>query len=193
MVAENEARTRRRSAAKHKSILDAAALAASNVGYDASTIELIAAQAEVGKQTIYRWWPSKAALYLETYKQLVSGVTMPSTDHSCRHRLQRFLVALFSVYSHTSAGNILGGLIGEMASNLEVRKTVQSGLLLERSSILIDPIRAGIASGELGNVIRAEESADIIIALIWKQLLIEPQALNTRFAKRAVDAALGYQ
>ncbi|MBT2484267.1 TetR/AcrR family transcriptional regulator [Microbacterium sp. ISL-108] len=31
-------------------------------GYEAVTIEGLAAEAEVSKQTIYRWWPSKAAI-----------------------------------------------------------------------------------------------------------------------------------
>jgi AcrR family transcriptional regulator len=31
-------------------------------GYAAVTIEGLAAEADVSKQTIYRWWPSKAAI-----------------------------------------------------------------------------------------------------------------------------------
>ncbi|WP_037887393.1 TetR-like C-terminal domain-containing protein [Streptomyces sp. NRRL S-87] len=34
-------------------------------GFAATTIEAIAARAGVGKTTIYRWWPSKAAILLE--------------------------------------------------------------------------------------------------------------------------------
>lgn len=192
MSATSEIKTRRRSAAKHDSILQSAAHIASDVGYAASTIELIAARAGVGKQTIYRWWPSKAALYLETYKFLVSSVTMPSYDKGCRKQLHRFLVSLFRQYAQTSAGDILRGLIGEMASNPVVQHAVESGLLLERSSILLEPIQNGIASGELNSIKRAEDAADVIIALIWKQLLINPKALNASFAKRVVNAAFGH-
>lgn len=192
MKALTQVITRRRSATKHESILDAAAFLASDIGYAASTIELIASRAEVGKQTIYRWWPSKAVLYLETYKLLVSNVTLPTADHSCRYRLQRFLTALFQVYARTSAGVILRGLIGEMASNDDVHKAVRSGLLLERSSILLDPIQAGIVSGELGNLKRAEDAAEAIIALIWKQLLVDPKALNSLFVKRVVNTVFGH-
>ena len=53
---------RRRSEEGHQAILQAAKEELEEVGYPALTIEGIAARARVGKQTIYRWWPSKAAL-----------------------------------------------------------------------------------------------------------------------------------
>lgn len=45
-------------------------------GYDAVTIEGLAAEAEVSKQTIYRWWPSKAAILGEA---LLEG-ELPGAD-----------------------------------------------------------------------------------------------------------------
>lgn len=45
-------------------------------GYDAATIEGLAAEAEVSKQTIYRWWPSKAAILGEA---LLEG-ELPGAD-----------------------------------------------------------------------------------------------------------------
>lgn len=77
-----------------------------------------------------------------------------------------------------------------MASNDDVQQAVKSGLLLERSSILLSPIQNGIDCGELETVSSAEDCAEIIIALIWKQLLIEPKKLNSGFAKRVVNMAL---
>ena len=47
-------------------------------GYDAVTIEGLAAEAGVSKQTIYRWWPSKAAILGEA---LLEG-ELPGADVS---------------------------------------------------------------------------------------------------------------
>ena len=52
-------------------------------GYAAVTIEGLAAEAGVSKQTIYRWWPSKAAILGEALLEgsLPGGdVEVPFTD-----------------------------------------------------------------------------------------------------------------
>ncbi|MGW1405172.1 TetR/AcrR family transcriptional regulator [Streptomyces sp. NPDC002403] len=57
----------RRSERSRRAIHDAALALVAEVGYPRTTIEAIAARAGVGKQTIYRWWPSKAAVLLEAF------------------------------------------------------------------------------------------------------------------------------
>jgi AcrR family transcriptional regulator len=57
----------RRSESSRRAIHDAALALVAEVGYPRTTIEAIAARAGVGKQTIYRWWPSKAAVLLEAF------------------------------------------------------------------------------------------------------------------------------
>jgi AcrR family transcriptional regulator len=60
----------RRSERSRRAIHDAALGLVAEVGYPRTTIEAIAARAGVGKQTIYRWWPSKAAVLLEAFVAL---------------------------------------------------------------------------------------------------------------------------
>ncbi|PVE11994.1 TetR/AcrR family transcriptional regulator [Streptomyces scopuliridis] len=60
----------RRSERSRRAIYDAALALVSEVGYGRTTIEGIAARAGVGKQTIYRWWPSKGAVLLEAFLDL---------------------------------------------------------------------------------------------------------------------------
>ncbi|MEU9060392.1 TetR/AcrR family transcriptional regulator [Streptomyces sp. NPDC048430] len=57
----------RRSDRSRRAIYDAALALVGEVGYPRTTIEGIAARAGVGKQTIYRWWPSKAAVLMEAF------------------------------------------------------------------------------------------------------------------------------
>ncbi|GAA3523083.1 MULTISPECIES: TetR/AcrR family transcriptional regulator [Streptomyces] len=60
----------RRSEKSRRAIYDAALTLVVEVGYPRTTIEGIAARAGVGKQTIYRWWSSKAEVLMEAFLDL---------------------------------------------------------------------------------------------------------------------------
>nr|WP_223166630.1 TetR/AcrR family transcriptional regulator [Nonomuraea sp. SYSU D8015] len=63
----------RRSERSRRAVLDAARELVSEHGYAKVTIEAIAARAGVGKQTIYRWWPSKGAVIFDSILALSEG------------------------------------------------------------------------------------------------------------------------
>jgi AcrR family transcriptional regulator len=65
--------TARRREASRRAILSAAFELLQDVGYGKVTIEGIAARAGVGKQTIYRWWPSKGAVLFDAFLVLSEG------------------------------------------------------------------------------------------------------------------------
>ncbi|MEU7910578.1 TetR/AcrR family transcriptional regulator [Microbispora bryophytorum] len=65
--------TRRRSETSRRAILTAAFDLVGEVGYAKLSIEGIAARAGVGKQTIYRWWPSKGAVLFDAFLMLSEG------------------------------------------------------------------------------------------------------------------------
>ncbi|MFI1012533.1 TetR/AcrR family transcriptional regulator [Streptomyces sp. NPDC020965] len=70
----------RRSDRSRHAIYEAALALVAEVGYARTTIEGIAARAGVGKQTIYRWWPSKAAVLLEAYLDLAGQAAGDETE-----------------------------------------------------------------------------------------------------------------
>ena len=62
----------RRSKRAHEAILNAAAELIHERPYSDVCIEAIAARAGVGKQTIYRWWTSKAAVLMDACAAVVA-------------------------------------------------------------------------------------------------------------------------
>ena len=72
--------TRRRNENSRRSILDAVVALIAEVGYERASIEQLARRAGVGKQTVYRRWPSKGAVTLEALvDRLAPVVSFPDT------------------------------------------------------------------------------------------------------------------
>ncbi|GAA2735790.1 TetR/AcrR family transcriptional regulator [Streptomyces nogalater] len=68
----------RRSEKSRRAIYAAALSLVAEVGYPKTTVEGIAARAGVGKQTIYRWWSSKADVLLEAFLDLADQTARPA-------------------------------------------------------------------------------------------------------------------
>ncbi|WP_306320889.1 MULTISPECIES: TetR/AcrR family transcriptional regulator [unclassified Streptomyces] len=71
----------RRSERSRRAIYDAALDLVGEIGYPRTTIEGIAARAGVGKQTIYRWWGSKAEVLMEAFIDLNEQNQEAAAEH----------------------------------------------------------------------------------------------------------------
>ena len=87
---------------------DAILLAAINLfslqGYDAPTLKEIAATADVGLQTIYRFYPTKFTLYREAFNTLLKGQMVYFQNLIARNEqsdAQLYALALGMCYTHT--------------------------------------------------------------------------------------------
>jgi len=76
---ERPARARRHGAELEDAILRAAAGELAELGYGGLTMDRVARRAGTNKNTIYRRWPSRAALGIAAYRQL-AATTAPSPD-----------------------------------------------------------------------------------------------------------------
>ncbi|GAA3996545.1 TetR/AcrR family transcriptional regulator [Streptomyces sp. NBC_01352] len=79
MVKKPAPDTARRSEKSRRAIYDAAIALVVEVGYPKTTIEGIAARAGVGKQTIYRWWSSKAEVLMDAFLDLSEQAAQEAT------------------------------------------------------------------------------------------------------------------
>jgi AcrR family transcriptional regulator len=79
MVVTARQQERRRRRESHEAVLLATRTLLNEVGYQRLTFEGVARQAGVGKATIYRWWPNKAALVIEALSGNVPLPPIPET------------------------------------------------------------------------------------------------------------------
>lgn len=68
---------RRRDPDVHRAILAAAEELLNELGYHRVTMDRIAERAGVGKMTLYRWWPNKAAVVTEAVRSKLSPTGTP--------------------------------------------------------------------------------------------------------------------
>ncbi|BCG85755.1 TetR family transcriptional regulator [Mesorhizobium sp. 113-3-9] len=167
----------RRNPDSAEAILEAAEAVLVEAGYAGFSIEAVARRARAGKPTIYRWWPSKAALLLEVY-QRQKRVDVPDTG-SLEEDLVGFLVNLFAHWRETSSGNVFRSLIAEAQSDETAAaalagyaggRRTHTGLIIERAK----------ARGEITSDIEPGAVADLVASYAWRHLLTnrldEPEA-----------------
>ncbi len=120
-----------RSEEARRAILAAAAAIFTEVGYDHLTMEGIAARAGVGKQTIYRWWPSKGAVIADCLLDgdlLTRELRLPDTG-DVRHDLTEWLEAVFAVLQSAKGEQMVRSLIAAAAEHVEIGARLRASLM----------------------------------------------------------------
>ena len=180
---------RRRSEQSHQAILQAAREVLEQVGYQAMTIEAIAARAGVGKKTIYRWWSSKAAVVLEALtSQAEANVPFANTG-SLEGDLLAYFELSFSNLQGKSA-TVLSGLAAEAQLDADFAREFQRVFIVPRKQELVALLQRGLQRGELASDTNLEVLADLIYGAKWYRFLLYPAPLDEEFAREIVKLIL---
>jgi AcrR family transcriptional regulator len=176
----------RRKPASAEAILDAAEAVLLETGHAGFSIEAVARRARAGKPTVYRWWPSKAALLLDVY-QRQKRFAYPDTGN-IEDDIVAFLKGLLANWRDTASGSIFRSIVAEAQADDGAAKALaayaagrpaDTGKLIERA----------VARGAVDRDVDAAVVADLLSSFAWTHLLtgrldVEEQEL------RAVAAAL---
>ncbi|KIP53285.1 TetR/AcrR family transcriptional regulator [Leucobacter komagatae] len=118
-------------------------------GYAAMTMKGIAERAKVGRQTVYRWWSSKAEILLEASATDAARELTVEPGASAAADVAAFLTALSKFLTSSDAGLAYRALLGEAQHDHKVAE------LLRGTDVLGDAARAFIADlrdrGALGS------------------------------------------
>jgi AcrR family transcriptional regulator len=171
-------------------VLAAAAAVAGRRGYHAATIEEIAAEAGVSKQTIYRWWPDKLALFTEVYEDLVPRDAFEPNTGSLVGDLEAVAAALSELYAGTAAGNILSGLIAEAQADPRAAAQLRETYVAPRRTIIGSILDRAVMRGEIPPVKDPNFASDLFAGAIWFRLLLGERRLDHDFTRRLVHAVV---
>jgi AcrR family transcriptional regulator len=181
----------RRNAAAHRAILDATVALLERDGYKRLTIEAIAARAGVGKQTIYRWWPSKASLVMEAYAAAgEERVPEPDTG-TVSGDLAAILIPVFAINGDFASGGALANrsMMAEALLDAEFLATYRR-LHASWRGPLVHVLERGKARGEVRPAVDVEALVDIILGASWYRQLLAHAPLDERYARQIIAAVI---
>jgi AcrR family transcriptional regulator len=190
--------TARRSERSRRAIYDAALALVVEVGYPRTTIEGIAARAGVGKQTIYRWWPSKAEVLLEAFLDLGNQAaeaagqqpyTIPDTGDLAadlkavlRATVDELLDPRFEAPSRALAAE---GVVNEQLGREFVGKLLEPQLQL-----YVDRLRAAQDAGQVRPEVDPRIALELFVSPLAQRWLQYTGPISHEYTDTLVDYAL---
>jgi AcrR family transcriptional regulator len=180
---------RPRSDSVRRSILSATLQLLDEVGYAKLTVEGVAALAQAGKATIYRWWSNKArlvgeALMEETDPQL----PFPDTG-SVREDFRRQLQLVAQLFN-SPKGKRLAMIIGVAQEEPEMLESFRSNFLAARRTEAVQILQRGVRRGELRGEVFSEVAVDALYGPLYFRLLIEHGTLSPDYVDALCDLVM---
>jgi AcrR family transcriptional regulator len=190
-VAEKRAPGRPRSEESRQSILRSTLkLLKEPGGFSELSIEAIAADANVGKTTVYRWWPTKAALVADAFSTSADGeLQFPNTGFVERDMsLQmRRLIRVF----RSQRGKVVAALLAGGQSDPELIEAFRERFLWPRRKQAYETLRRGMDRGELSSDLDLDVVLDSLYGPIYMRFLIRHEKLEEGFADQICAVVLG--
>jgi AcrR family transcriptional regulator len=141
------------------------------------TIEAIAADADVGKATVYRWWPNKGALVVDAFASSAeSDLHFPNTGsvyHDMSLQMAQFLGVLRS-----PRGRIVAALLAGGQSDPELLSAFRERFLRPRREEAYKTLRRAIERGELPEDLDLDVVLDTLYGAIYMRFLIRHDELS---------------
>jgi AcrR family transcriptional regulator len=159
-------------------------------GYDALTMEAVAARAAVGKATVYRRFPGKEQLVIEAVASLVEP---PERVDGASVRDE--LVALLEVVRRKSdsslAGKIFPRLLGASADNPQLMRRYREQVLEPRRRRFLSVLARAVDEGLLRPDVELDHAADLLVGpMVYRNLIRNDPPPGPELAARIVDDVL---
>ena len=180
----------RRSERARRAILNAADDLLVEVGYAGVTIEGIAARAGVGKQTIYRWWSSKADVLMDNFSaDARSELALPDLG-SVLEDLMTYLRQLALFLTEAPAGAVLKALIGQAQHDRAMAATFRESHLAEHRERERTLLQRGIARGELPADLDLDKGLAELVGPVYYRVLVTGEPVDPAFTDSLVTSFL---
>jgi AcrR family transcriptional regulator len=160
-TAEARPRGRPRRASARPAIVDATLELLAERGFQAATIEAIAARAEVGRNTIYRRWSSKEELIADALHELTAELDVHEGE-DLYGLLLDWIQDFARVFADPLFGRIFPAVLGELQQNPDFARVYSERVVRPRYDTLLQLLRQALERGELRRDADVEQIADLL-------------------------------
>lgn len=160
------------------------------IGFSALTIEEVAERASVGKATVYRWWPDKAALIADAFaNSTVSKLHFPDTG-SVYTDLSQQMRQLIRVF-RSPRGRIVSAILAAGQGDPTLLIAFRERFMMPRRHEAYSTLDRAIARGELRKNIDRDLLLDSLYGPIYMRFLIQHDPLTPEFVDHLCALVLG--
>lgn len=166
-------RGRPRSTRAHQAILESTRDLLTATGYEQMTVDAIAARAGVGKQTVYRWWSSKAALVADAVLSghIAVATDPPADSGNVATDLRDWLREQVRRFGDPATASLVRGLAAAAADSDTDAARLYEQLTGPNRQHLVRRLAAGVRQGQLRGDADLEAAADALVgALLYRAL-----------------------
>jgi AcrR family transcriptional regulator len=169
-------------------IVEAARELISRLGTANLSMDAVAEHAGVSKATIYRRWPSKAALVLAALES-ASDPIPPADTGSVRDDLVAMTASIAVKSRAPGYASLLAEVMAEARRNPELAQ-VHEAFVVARRAPVVAALRRGIRRGELPADLDVEATLDCVFGPMLWRLLTETRPIASDFPARVIDCVL---
>jgi AcrR family transcriptional regulator len=167
----------KRDLAARQRILDATRALIAETGPNRVAVDDIAAAAAVGKQTIYRWWPSKTAVVIDALEEAFEADNPFPDTGSVREDVATQMRRVAAAFS-SPTGAIIRQLVSDSQGDDAAAAEFRRRFFDQRRIRARATIERGIARRELRGDLPIETVIDALYAPLWLRLLVGHQPLD---------------
>jgi AcrR family transcriptional regulator len=179
----------RRNERSRQAILAAAIALISELGYHQTSVDAIAQRAGVGKQTIYRWWPSKGAVALEALEDSLATVVDFQDSGDIVEDLRHHMQGVTKLLGSTQIGPVIQGLIAAAQSDPALSRAHLEKVIEPAIAFWSARITRAQASGELRADADPQTLIDMLFGAMYLRLLLHTRPPEPEQIDAALDIA----
>lgn len=162
----------RRSPAAEAAILAAARDLLAERGYAGFSIDEVARRAGAGKPTIYRWWPTKADLFVDVYSADKAATIVQPETGALWSDILAYTRALWTFWRTTPSGRTFRALIAEAQAGEAALVALRDKFLPERLKDLRGMFERAAARGDIPAA-AIDDLVALYIGFNWFRLLTD--------------------